>query len=417
MPEEFRALGDGRLLATLERLLSIQAVHVKDALDQSSELVAEALGAEKVDAFLYDPTRDTLVAVGSSDTPMAALQIRLGLNVVPVANGGHTVEVYQTGQPFRTGHADREASVLVGIWRGLGVRSIVSVPLLVGGDRRGVLEVDSSAEDGFSDDDARFLEAVAHWVGMVAQQAELTEHVARDSADQARRVAADELIAVLAHDLRTPLTAAQGYLQLLHRRAMREGRDEEAEFASRSRQALTRLGNMIRALLDANRLEQGLFALARAPVDLVQLVRETTETLATPSRPINTVLPPDLLIEQADPERLRQALENLLGNALQHGPDGVPVVVDLSQETRDDGTWVILRVHDEGPGIPPSLIPTLFERFARGSSSSGLGLGLYLARGIVEAHGGTLTVDEHGESGTTFCLSLPCAGVPESNLS
>jgi signal transduction histidine kinase len=167
--------------------------------------------------------------------------------------------------------------------------------------------------------------------------------------------------------------------------------------------ALERVQRMIGAILDASRLEQGLFELAPQPVDLATLVRETAETLGTPQTPLHIAAPADLIVERADPERLRQALENLIGNALGHTPAGVPVVVEVTQETHEDGDWAVVRVRDQGPGIAP----TLFERFARGAQSSGLGLGLYLARGIAAAHGGTLTVDSRLGAGTTFRLALP----------
>ena len=402
--------GQQRLLTTLERLLTIQALEVKEALAEASQLVAEALDAEKVDAFLYEPAIDSLVAVGSSDTPMARLQHRLGLASVPVANGGYAVEVYLTGESYRTGQADQDPLVAVGVWQRLGVRSIVAVPLIVGGERRGVVEVASNKPDHFSPEDLRFAEAVARWVGMVAQQAELVEHLARDAAVRARRMAAEELIAVLAHDLRTPLTAATGYLSLLRRRALREGRQQEVGYFDQMGRALQRLSDMIGALMDAGRLEQGLFELELQPVDLARLVRETVDTLATPGTPIRVTGPEELVIEQADPERLRQALENLIGNAIEHSPEGASVIVELDQEARQDGVWAVLCVRDAGPGIPPALLPTLFDRFARGATSSGLGLGLYLARGIAEAHGGTLTVESQLGAGSSFCLAMPLVG-------
>jgi len=277
----------------------------------------------------------------------------------------------------------------------------------VGGARRGVLEVVSAREDRFSADDLRFADAVAQWVGMVAQRAELAERVAREAAARARRVAAEELIDVLAHDLRTPLTSARGYLQLLQRSARREGRRDDARYLEQVRLAHERLERMIGDMLDAGRLEQGLFALDPLPVDLAALARETVDTLQAPETPIRVIGPDDLVAERADPERLRQALENLIGNALGHAPAGVPIVVEVERESREEGEWAVLSVRDEGPGIAPDLLPTLFDRFARGASSTGLGLGLYLARGIAEAHGGTLTVDSRVGMGTTFRLALP----------
>ncbi len=112
----------------------------------------------------------------------------------------------------------------------------------------------------------------------------------------------------------------------------------------------------------------------------------------------------------ADPKALRQALENLLANAVRHSPMGAPVEVTLATEVREGGEWATIAVRDRGPGIPAEVRPRLFQRFAAGSDSRGLGLGLYLARGITEAHGGTLTLDDSGPIGTTFRLAVPADG-------
>jgi signal transduction histidine kinase len=109
-----------------------------------------------------------------------------------------------------------------------------------------------------------------------------------------------------------------------------------------------------------------------------------------------------------DPDRIRQALENLLHNARTHAP-GSAVVVTLRQEERDTGTWAIIRVQDGGPGIAPSVVEKLMTRFVRGPQSKGLGLGLYLANSIAQAHGGTLTVASTLAQGTTFQLAVPIA--------
>jgi len=404
--------GNGRLLATLERLLTIQALEVKGALDEATQIVADVLEADKVDAFFYDPASDTLVAVGTSDTPMGRKQYQLGLDRLPVANGGRLVEVFQTGASYCTGHAEDDAEVTRGIKEALGVRSLLGVPIEMNTERRGVFHVASAQPDRFTFEDLRFCEAVGRWVGLVAHRAALVERVTQEAAEQARRVAADELIAVLAHDLRTPLTPARGYLTLLRRDAQQAGRASAVRYADQVGVALDRVQRMIGAILDASRLEQGLFALVAQPVDLTALVHEIADTLRTPARPLRVQAPNALIAERADPERLRQALENLVGNALGHTPEGVPVVVAVDQETREDGAWAVLSVRDAGPGIVPTLLPTLFDRFARGSASTGLGLGLYLARGIAEAHGGTLTADSRVGTGTTFRLAVPLSPAP-----
>ena len=253
-----------RLLTTLECLLTIQALDMKSALDQASTLVAEALGAEKADAFLHDPASSTLVAVGTSTTPLGRRQKQLGLGRLPLANGGQAVTVFQTGASYHTGQAADDPNVPPGITRSLGVHSLIDVALDVQGVRRGVFEVSSTRPDAFSFADLRFSEAVARWIGLMVHRAELVEQVTQAAAEQARRVAADELIRVLAHDLRGPLVPALGYLTMLHKDALRAERPQAMHYAEQGQLALKRLQHMISAILDASRLEQGLFALNSA---------------------------------------------------------------------------------------------------------------------------------------------------------
>src|SRR5918912_1468077 len=266
----------GRLLATLERLLTIKALEVKRALDEASTLVAKAVGADKADAFMHDPATETLVAMGTSDTPL--------------------------------GHTEDDPEELLGIKQGLGVRSTIAAAIEIDGERRGVLALTSAQPERFSCEDLRFCEAVARWVGLVAHRAALVERVTREAAEQARRVAADALIEMLAHDLRTPLTPAISYLSLLRREVHQAGRPRAVRYADQVAVALKRVQRMIGAILDASRLEQGLFELAPQPVDLATLVRETAETLGTPQTPLHIAAPADLVVERADPERLRQGL-------------------------------------------------------------------------------------------------------------
>jgi len=176
-----------RLLATLGQLLAIEASALADALGQASQLVAGVLGADKVDAFLYDPAEDALAAVGVSDTPMGRWERVIGMDVLPLAGGGRTVQVFRTGHPYLTGNAEGDPKVLAGFTEGLGVRSILSAPLTVDGSHRGVLEVFSARPDAFTPDDLAFLTAVARWVGLVAHRADLLERTARDATREAEQ--------------------------------------------------------------------------------------------------------------------------------------------------------------------------------------------------------------------------------------
>jgi two-component system, OmpR family, sensor kinase len=336
------------------------------------------------------------------------------MNRLPVANGGREVDVFLTGIPYATGQADQDPGQLRGMTEGLGIRSAIMVPLEVAGTRRGVFLASSTQPNYFAADDIRFLEAVSRWVGMIAQRAELTERIATEAREQGRRVAADELIATLAHDLGNLLAPVKGRIDLLQRRARREDRPRDQRDVEEAARAVNRVVSLVADLLDSSRLEQGLYALNRQPTDLVDLVRETGAALATDTMPIRVDVSTQDVVLAMDPNRIRQALENLLSNAIKFSPAGAAVVVELDVEATDAGCWAVVTISDQGPGIPPELFPRLFDRFARGPGSSGLGIGLYLASRIVAAHGGTLTADPTPIIGARFQMKLPLAEAPLS---
>lgn len=395
-----------KLLATLERLLAVEATAVKPALDEAATLIAEAIAADKVDTMVLDASRDTLVALGTSMTPMGVQQRVLGLDLMPLANGGRAVEVFHTGEIHHSGRVDEDPEELRGVRQGLGIRSQVLVPLLITGERRGVLITSSAKTDAFTTDDRHFLQAVANWVGMIMQRAELVERIARDAADEGRRLAAEELVTVLAHDLGNYLTPVVGRVSMLRLRAEREGRGSDLSDIEQIRRGLDRLRRLIEDLLDVARVEQGIFALTRQPVDIAALVREVTDLSRVAGVDVVVQAPTELVVE-ADPDRLRQALENLVGNAAKHTSEGQVVTVEVTEERREDGVWAVCAVRDQGPGIPAELVQHLFQRFVKGPRSTGLGIGLYLTRGIAEAHGGSLTVNSTYGYGAAFCLALP----------
>jgi len=400
------------MLSTLERLLEIETGDMGAALDAAAQALAEALGADKVDAFVYEPSTATLVARGTSDTPLGRKQHALGLHLLPVANGGRMVEVFETGAPRQCGRVDLDQDELRGIREGLGVRSDISVPLDIAGSRAGVLVAVSASHDFFSEADLRFLATVARWVGVVAHRAQLAEAAAREAMAQGRRIAAEELVTVLAHDLRNLLTPLRMRIGMMGRRARRDGHEGYVRDADEIVRTVDRLEQLVHELLDTARLEQGLFTLSTRAVDLVELLRDTVADLAPGAVEVRTQAAE--VVVCADPGRLRQAIENLLSNALKVQPEGDVVIVDLAVCE----SWATVTVEDRGPGIPPEVLPRLFERFGSGPGSVGLGLGLYLARGIAEAHAGSLEVDSRPGRGTRFTLRLPLepSGVAHSVL-
>jgi len=395
-----------KMLETLERLLAIQVADLESALVHCCDLVAAALQADKVDAFLYNAPKDTLVAMGSSTQPLSALQRKLGLDVLPVSNGGRVVWVFQTGQTFWTGRLDEDPEEVRGVKEALKIRSKIGVPLHVDGHRRGMLMIASLRADAFAADDVRFAEAVARWVANVARNAEMAQEIARNAVEQGRRAVADELITVLAHDLRNLVSPIVSRLQLMRYRARQDKRERDVADCEAAQRAATRLSRLISDLLDVARLDQGVLRLDLQPVDLAALARESAHAIATPDHDIH-VDAAEQVIVAADPDRIRQCIENVLSNAIRHSPHAGEINVVVQAVRSDDGEWGCLAIHDQGPGIPADILPRIFEKFVAGAKSSGLGLGLYLGKRIAVAHGGDLTAQSPPGAGAKFTLRLP----------
>ncbi len=396
------------LLSTLQRLLELPSVDLRTAMNQAAQLVLEALKADKVDAFLYDPAKQVLRALGTSDSPLGRLQKSYGLDVLPIANGGSTVRTYQTGQPVLHGDIVEQTYEVPGLVNVLGIRAVLNIPLEVAGERRGVLSVHSLNPDFFSAEHLHFLQAVGRWVGALVHRTELVEASTAVAHASGRREIAEELILVLAHDLRNYLGPLKYRIELLHRRAEKEARSADLQDAERAGQSLERLRRLIEDLLDVHRLEHDLFTLQRTTFDLVKLAHESAQSLDTEEVGVE-VRGPLSLCMLGDVERIRQVLENLIGNATKHSPPGKSVLVKIRIETPHDlvRRYAVVEVSDQGPGVLPEVLPHIFERFGRAGSAQGLGLGLYLAHRIAVAHRGSLSVSSPPGEGASFYLHLP----------
>ncbi len=399
-----------RLLELLEALLRLPAGDLKTTLEHVGNLVAAATDADKIDAFVYDPGRDSLVAVGTSTQPLSALQRQLGLDVLPVSNGGRVVHVYKTGETFITGRLDQDPDELPGVREALKIKSKLGVPLDIGGRRRGMMMIASLKPDFFTAEDARFAESVAHWAGIVAQRAELAEQIGRNAASQARRAAAEELVTVLAHDLRNFLGPLSLRLEVLKLRAKGPEREEDRRDIEAAASTLERLGALVSDLLDVARIDQGVFQVQPQMVDLGALVEDVARVFDSEQTPVLVRVQEGQSIQvPADASRLRQTLENLIANAQQQSPADAAVSIFVKSGKKErPGDVALVEVADEGPGIPRDMLPRLFDRYVTaGGRRGGLGLGLYVAKRIAEVHGGDLTVDSQPDKGARFTLSLP----------
>lgn len=242
------------------------------------------------------------------------------------------------------------------------------------------------------------------------------EHEARLRAEDAVRVR-EEFLSTAAHELKTPLTSVKVAAQFLDRLLAQEDADGEQlrKLSGQLNSQVTRLETLVTDLLDISRVQLGRLALRARPADLVTIVRGVVERFEhAPERTERHTLvldAPDELEGFWDPERLDQVLTNLLSNALKYSPDGGEVRVRLER----DADSAFIEVEDHGVGIPAHEITQLFQPFSRASVSreiSGTGLGLYISRGIVERHGGTLDARSEPGAATTFRVTLPLANEP-----
>ena len=224
---------------------------------------------------------------------------------------------------------------------------------------------------------------------------------------QGRRISPEELLTIAAHDIRNFLTPMRGRTELLSRRAIREHRQADIRDSAALERSIERVSRLVANLLDTARLDAGLFSVCASLVDLGALAREAAETMQDGAVSVRVEAPAASLMVLADGERVRQAVENLVANAVRYSPDKGTVLIRVARKSVDNEEWITLTIEDQGPGIPADLLPYLFAPLRVGPGSSGLGLGLYLAREIALAHGGSLTVESPPGAGARFVFSLP----------
>jgi PAS domain S-box-containing protein len=289
------------------------------------------------------------------------------------------------------------------LMRRLDICSFLAVPLRAGGRTLGVLMLLSHRpERRFTETEQVFLEELAGRAALSLDNARLLREAQ----------AALDLIGVAAHDLGNPLHVLQLTLTKL-RRSPPTDVEKLREGLTSAQRSTQRLGRLLHNLLDLSRLSSGKLDLEVVEVDLAELAREAVERHADQAAEVGSPL--ELKVEEGllgrwDKLRLERVLTNLLSNAFKYGR-GQPI--HLRVERADGHARVSVR--DHGPGIPLEEQPHIFERFKKAPSSQGkregFGLGLYIVRQLVEAHGGTVRVESTPGEGATFTVELPLAEV------
>ena len=263
-----------------------------------------------------------------------------------------------------------------------------------------------SARGVFGKNDVFAIDILGRYAAIAIQNVSLFSELQSQRASVIRLNALkDDLIAILAHDFKGPLTTISGFTELLEQKALQ---GDDAQDALRTiRQSAMRLAALADDTLAISRVEQGDLDLAADPVDIALIAEQSAQVVGAQREVRVSANTPDVVV-RGDPSRLRQVLDNIIGNAVKYSPGGEPVEVSVIQTERA----VRISVRDCGIGVPAAEMKLIFERFRRASNAKqsrikGNGLGLYLAKTLVERHGGTIQVQSTVGAGSTFTVVLP----------
>jgi signal transduction histidine kinase len=270
--------------------------------------------------------------------------------------------------------------------------------------------------NGFAHTDLTFLKATADLVALAIENVRLKKELHTTQAlHEANRLKA-ELLSTLAHEMRTPLTSIKGYSTALLMEEATFSPETQQEFLQIIDQECDILQSIIHDLLESSTIDAGLLRLEPEPVILPRLVKELIDDMAHRAQGYRFVVdfPKPFPVVDADPRRIAQVLHNLLDNAVKYSTGGSLVVVQGQVHTDE----VVISVADQGVGIAPEHLNHLFEKFFRiksglGHQVVGSGLGLPIARTIVENHGGRIWAESQVGRGSTFYFTLPLSETGE----
>jgi signal transduction histidine kinase len=384
--------------AALPRLPDTQAI-----LNELERGAATSLGAPSARIGLWDADAQRI------HFPLGDPSYALDPNEpVPAARA------FRTQRPTFAINVPREYPEYAEMSRKYGLTAMLAAPITAGDKRLGVLVLYAPRAPIFADDDLALVQLLADQAAVILESRALIDeatHVrAREEATRLR----EDFLSAAAHDLKTPLTTLIGKAQLMERLAVRNP-SAPADLAGLRTLVSQgqRLKQIVLELLDAARAEQGRLVGDRSPTDLVELASEVCSRHHTQRHPC-VVESSGPVIGMYDSFRMAQLLENLVENAIKYSPDGGEVRVKVWAE----GGHAYLTVTDQGIGIPTRDLAHVFDRFYRAANVddrqfAGMGLGLFICRGIAEQHGGRMLVRSRPDQGSTFQVELPLMPVGE----
>jgi signal transduction histidine kinase len=392
-------------LQRVSRLLA-SAETVDYAVDESVRIISDLLECEKTAILLYEEHSNHLVihtpVAGMSDEDLEGLEISL-------AEPSLVGTVFRTDTPLLSNRASTDAWVSDGFREAFGIETLLVAPLTSGPRPIGVLAAVNALKGSFSDSDLQFASLLGARIGGVidASRARERERALLQSLREADRTKT-EFVSMLAHELKGPMTTIKGFGEVLRDQWDSMPAEQRARFFDIVSKEIDRLARLVNDLLDVSRIEAGTLRYEMEPIDLSELV-ESILAVHPSLRSEHTItndVPNDLPGVMGDRDRIRQVLLNLLTNATRYAPEGTTVTIGAETLDGEVRVWV----SDEGIGIAPEDRDRVFFKFVMlpkpGWVKEGTGLGLYITKGIVEAHGGRIWIDSEPGQGSTFYFTL-----------
>ncbi|WP_433796473.1 ATP-binding protein [Actinoplanes sp. CA-252034] len=401
--------------AAVEAAVSRGLVEAASSIAAAARVV-EALGVKMcwpvTELWLADAERQLLVCAGRHSAP--GLRLR-GFALAEMDYGvGLPGRVYARRRPWWVADLAADTALLRSrAAAAVGLHLAVGVPVWAGGRVLGALCVYGDRAEEPEDTLIGLLSGIAAHVGQYLERRraeELAVELARTK---------DEFLALVTHELRNPLTVITATAEMVGEEADTLSEQDLRRYLDTINRHARRLTVMTEDLLDLARLESGHLAIHLADTDLTEIIDASVQALAgaaaAKSLTVIVTMPARLPL-YADACRLGQVSDNLLSNAIKYTPAGGTVTITVTTGTRSDpdhsGEWITWSVADTGIGIPAAERPRLFRRFYRASTAldrriPGTGLGLVVARTILERHHGSITLADHDGPGTTFTVELP----------
>jgi signal transduction histidine kinase len=379
-----------------------------ERLDLVLERIADSMDLDAGLVLLRRPDSDELaLAAHCGLTDASILGADQHASLQPLYALGQSVA--SGGKPLlccslRDGRGEPQVQLVA-----LGFCDLMAVPLAVGNVALGVLLIGSQRHRSLTDEDLTLFTTIAQQLALALHNAQLLRAASEMEALRAADRLKSQFLAAVSHDLRSPLTAIRASVEGLL--------DGDAEPYTAQEQLLQniagqagRLGRLVDQLLDLSRIEAGALDLDRDWTELPTLIADTIDKFCelNPGCAIQRRIAADLPLQYVDPDSIVQVLWNLLENAYKYAPPHAPIHVAACRTANE----VRIAIADRGPGIPPSERQKIFQHFYRMKRehrlhTQGSGLGLAICRGIVDAHGGRIWVDERPGGGSVFRVALP----------